>query len=205
MSNEIRTGSHTFVNDRTGDRTWVNKGQVFHPDQSRVEDVHLSRSGKSEVIEHRDGVREVIDLRLAPLDEACVRLLIVGAVIGGEFELEPLERISDLQGEDLAASLDEALGAGLVLAGLPTELPPPLTPEIPLGLVCVLAIAARNTVASLVASAFFRYTTWMLAASPPAEGVSSRSTSEQASRASPSSCARRAAWKSASSRRIDVG
>lgn len=36
-------------------------------------------------------------------------------MIGAEFELAPLEGISDLQGEDLAAALDEALAAELVL------------------------------------------------------------------------------------------
>jgi len=62
-----------------------------------------------------ESVREVIDLRLAPLGDACVRLLTVAAVIGTEFELEPLARISDLEGEDLAAALDAALAAQLVL------------------------------------------------------------------------------------------
>jgi DNA-binding SARP family transcriptional activator len=88
---------------------------------------HLSesdRSGGMLSLAHAglpESVREVIDLRLAPLDEACIRLLIVAAVIGGEFELEPLERISDLEGEDLAASLDEALAAGLVLELAPSD------------------------------------------------------------------------------------
>ena len=62
-----------------------------------------------------ESVREVVNLRLAPLGDACVRLLTVAAVIGAEFELDPLERITDLQGEDLAAALDEALAAELVL------------------------------------------------------------------------------------------
>lgn len=62
-----------------------------------------------------ESIREVINLRLAPLGDACVRLLTVAAVIGAEFELAPLEGISDLQGEDLAAALDEALAAELVL------------------------------------------------------------------------------------------
>jgi DNA-binding SARP family transcriptional activator len=61
-----------------------------------------------------DGVREVVDLRLARLGAACVRLLGVAAVIGVEFELAPLEQVSDLEGEDLAAALDEAVAAGLV-------------------------------------------------------------------------------------------
>ena len=60
-------------------------------------------------------VREVIDLRLARLGEACVRLLTVAAVIGMEFQLAPLEQVSDLQGEDFAAALDEALAADVVL------------------------------------------------------------------------------------------
>jgi DNA-binding SARP family transcriptional activator len=62
-----------------------------------------------------EGVREVVNLRLARLDDACVRLLTVAAVVGIEFELTPLEQVSDLQGEDLATALDEALAADLVL------------------------------------------------------------------------------------------
>lgn len=62
-----------------------------------------------------ESVREVVNLRLARLDEACVRMLTVAAVIGNEFELAVLERLSDLQDEDLAAALDEAFAAGIVL------------------------------------------------------------------------------------------
>jgi DNA-binding SARP family transcriptional activator len=62
-----------------------------------------------------ESVREVVNLRLARLAHPCVRLLTVAAVIGTEFELAPLEQVSDLQGEDLAAALDEALAADLVL------------------------------------------------------------------------------------------
>jgi predicted ATPase len=39
----------------------------------------------------------------------------VAAVIGADFELTPLEQVTDLEGEDLAAALDQALAAGLVL------------------------------------------------------------------------------------------
>ncbi len=59
-------------------------------------------------------VREVVNLRLARLGEPCVRLLTVAAVIGSQFELAPLEQVSDMQGEDLATALDEALAADLV-------------------------------------------------------------------------------------------
>ena len=44
-----------------------------------------------------------------------MRLLTVAAVIGIEFELAPLEQVSDLQGEDLAAALDEALAADVLV------------------------------------------------------------------------------------------
>lgn len=60
-------------------------------------------------------VREVVNLRLARHADACVRLLTVAAVIGTQFELVPLEQVSDLQGEDLATALDEALAAELVV------------------------------------------------------------------------------------------
>jgi DNA-binding SARP family transcriptional activator len=69
----------------------------------------LSRAGVPE------GVREVVNLRLARLGDSCLRLLSVAAVIGTEFALVPLERVSDLQGEDLTAALDQALASGLVL------------------------------------------------------------------------------------------
>jgi predicted ATPase len=59
-------------------------------------------------------VRDVVNLRLARLREATVRLLTVAAVIGSEFELALLELISDLDGDDLAAALDEAVSAALL-------------------------------------------------------------------------------------------
>jgi DNA-binding SARP family transcriptional activator len=62
-----------------------------------------------------EGVREVVNLRLARLGDPCLRLLSVAAVIGTEFGLGPLERVSDLQGEDLTSALDESLATGLVL------------------------------------------------------------------------------------------
>jgi len=82
---------------------------------------HLSDSNRDATVlslaraEVPERVREVIDLRLARLGEPCVRLLTVGAVIGMEFPLAPLEHVSDLQGEDFAAALDEALAADVLL------------------------------------------------------------------------------------------
>jgi predicted ATPase len=59
-------------------------------------------------------VRDVVNLRLARLGEATLRMLTVAAVIGTEFELALLERITDLDADDLAASLDEAVAAALL-------------------------------------------------------------------------------------------
>ncbi|HYP47111.1 MAG TPA: AAA family ATPase [Thermoleophilaceae bacterium] len=61
-----------------------------------------------------DRVREVVSLRLARLGEASVRLLAVAAVIGSEFVLPVLEQVSDLEGDDLTAALDEAVAAALL-------------------------------------------------------------------------------------------
>jgi DNA-binding SARP family transcriptional activator len=59
-------------------------------------------------------VRDAVNLRLARLAEATVRLLSVAAVIGSDFELALLELVSDLDGDDLAAALDEAVAAALL-------------------------------------------------------------------------------------------
>ena len=62
-----------------------------------------------------DRVREVVSLRLARLDEASVRVLSVAAVIGSEFQLPALEQVSDLEGDDLTAALDEAVAAAVLV------------------------------------------------------------------------------------------
>jgi DNA-binding SARP family transcriptional activator len=59
-------------------------------------------------------VRDVVNFRLARLAEATLRVLTVAAVIGSEFELALLELISDLDDDDLAAALDEAVAAALL-------------------------------------------------------------------------------------------
>ena len=59
-------------------------------------------------------VRDVVNLRLARLQEATLRLLTVAAVIGSEVELGLLELVSDLDDDDLAAALDEAVAAALL-------------------------------------------------------------------------------------------
>jgi predicted ATPase len=59
--------------------------------------------------------REVIGHRLARLSADCVRLLTIGAAVGREFDLEPVERVSPLPVDALTAALDEATTAGLLV------------------------------------------------------------------------------------------
>ena len=99
------------IQDETGGNPFFVQEMVRHlSDSDRAASVlSLARADVPE------RVREVVKLRLARLSDACVRLLTVAAVIGMEFELAPLEQVSDLQGEDLAAALDEALAADVLL------------------------------------------------------------------------------------------
>jgi DNA-binding SARP family transcriptional activator len=86
--------------------------------QEIVRHLTASRSGDLLAPTHAalpDSIRDVVNLRLAPLGDACVRLLTVAAIIGADFELEPLESVSDLEGEDFAEALDHACAADLVL------------------------------------------------------------------------------------------
>jgi tetratricopeptide (TPR) repeat protein len=69
----------------------------------RLEDMRLPES-----------VREAIGRRLARLDESCVRLLTVAAVIGREFTQGVLERVGDLEREPLLAVLEQARAAGVI-------------------------------------------------------------------------------------------
>jgi tetratricopeptide (TPR) repeat protein len=60
------------------------------------------------------GVREVVGRRLNHLPDACNRALTVAAVVGREFRLEVLERVSDLTGDALVAAMDEAVAARVI-------------------------------------------------------------------------------------------
>jgi DNA-binding SARP family transcriptional activator/tetratricopeptide (TPR) repeat protein len=64
------------------------------------------------------GVREVIGRRLRRLSRDCSRLLTLASVLGREFRLEALERLSELGGDELVDLLDEAMSAR-VLASVP--------------------------------------------------------------------------------------
>ena len=62
------------------------------------------------------GVREVVGRRLDRLSEEANEVLRLAAVCGREFELAVLERASPLASERVAAALDEAVAARLVVA-----------------------------------------------------------------------------------------
>jgi pimeloyl-ACP methyl ester carboxylesterase len=61
-----------------------------------------------------EGVREVIGQRLSRLSEECNSILTIAAVIGREFDLEGLERASDLSIDDLLDVLEESVAARVV-------------------------------------------------------------------------------------------
>jgi len=61
------------------------------------------------------GVREVIGRRLLRLSDACTGVLTLAAVLGRDFELEPLRRLSEHSADELLEVLDEAETARLVV------------------------------------------------------------------------------------------
>ncbi len=66
-------------------------------------------------------VREVVGRRLDHLSEECNRVLTIGSVIGREFGLRVLERVSEVRGDRLLEALEEAMGAR-VIAELPRSI-----------------------------------------------------------------------------------
>jgi integrase len=62
------------------------------------------------------GVREVIGRRLRRLSEECVRALTLASVLGREFALGALQRVSELRADELLELLDEAVAARLLTA-----------------------------------------------------------------------------------------
>jgi tetratricopeptide (TPR) repeat protein len=65
-----------------------------------------------------EGVRTVIRRRLRHLSEDCKLLLVLAAVLGREFDLDALEQVSQVSGDHLLDTLDEA-ARERVVAGVP--------------------------------------------------------------------------------------
>ncbi len=92
---------------------------------------HISSSGGGRGLGRRratiyasgvpDLVREAIDHRVGELGEDAAQVLEVASVIGSEFDSELLTEVSEMPGEDVIASLEAAVGAGL-LADVPGTL-----------------------------------------------------------------------------------
>jgi DNA-binding SARP family transcriptional activator/tetratricopeptide (TPR) repeat protein len=61
------------------------------------------------------GVREAIGLRLGHLSEACNDLLVLASILGREFRLDALQRVSELSRSDVLERLDEAFASGLIV------------------------------------------------------------------------------------------
>jgi tetratricopeptide (TPR) repeat protein len=60
------------------------------------------------------GVRETIGLRLGHLPAPCNELLVLASILGREFRLDALQRVSELSGSEVLTRLDPAFGSGLI-------------------------------------------------------------------------------------------
>jgi DNA-binding SARP family transcriptional activator len=77
-----------------------------------VEDVRLDGSGAR--LRIPQSVRDVISRRLAHLSSECNRILVLASVLGSEFALDTLARVSALPEAELLDRLDEAMQARVV-------------------------------------------------------------------------------------------
>src|SRR3990172_4106464 len=91
-------GNPFFVNEIV--RLLVADGRLEKPDEVASWSVTIPQ-----------GVRDVVGRRLDHLSEECNRVLTIGSVIGREFPLSVLEKVSEVKGERLLEALEEAVGA----------------------------------------------------------------------------------------------
>jgi class 3 adenylate cyclase len=94
-------GNPFFVNEVV--RLLVADGRLEHPEQVKSWSVSIPQS-----------VREVVGRRLDHLSAECNRVLTAAAVIGREFGVDVLERVSDLNGDRLLETLEEAAAARVI-------------------------------------------------------------------------------------------
>ena len=74
------------------------------------------------------GVREAIGRRLGHLSEECNEILVLASILGREFRLDALERVSERSGSDILELLDQAFVAGLIVGGTRRARPSALLP-----------------------------------------------------------------------------
>jgi eukaryotic-like serine/threonine-protein kinase len=94
-------GNPFFVNEIV--RLLVSDGRLERPGQVASWSVTIPQS-----------VREVVGRRLDHLSEACNRALTSASVIGREFGVDALERVSDVSGDRLLEVMEEAVAARVV-------------------------------------------------------------------------------------------
>ncbi|MEE8346454.1 MAG: AAA family ATPase, partial [Dehalococcoidia bacterium] len=94
-------GNPFFVNEVV--RLLVADGRLERPEEVKSWSVTIPQ-----------GVREVVGRRLNHLSKECNGVLTVASVIGREFGLDALERVSDVTGDRLLEALEEAVAARVV-------------------------------------------------------------------------------------------
>jgi class 3 adenylate cyclase len=94
-------GNPFFVNEIV--RLLVSDGRLERPGEVASWSVTIPQS-----------VREVVGRRLDHLSEACNRALTAASVIGREFGVDALERVSDVSGDRLLEVMEEAVAARVV-------------------------------------------------------------------------------------------
>jgi class 3 adenylate cyclase len=95
-------GNPFFVNEVV--RLLVADGRLERPEEVKSWSVTIPQ-----------GVREVVGRRLDHLSDECNRVLTIASVIGREFGLDALERVSDVSGDRLLDALEEAVGARVIV------------------------------------------------------------------------------------------
>ena len=98
-------GNPFFVNEIV--RLLVADGRLEHAEGVKEWSVTIPQS-----------VREVVGRRLDHLSDECNKVLTIGAVIGREFGVKLLEKVSEVKGDRLLEALEEAMAAR-VIAELP--------------------------------------------------------------------------------------
>src|SRR5207244_6078750 len=94
-------GNPFFVNEIV--RLLVGDGRLEHAETVREWSVTIPQS-----------VREVVGRRLDHLSEECNRVLTIGSVIGREFGIKLLEKVSEVKGDRLLEALEEATAARVI-------------------------------------------------------------------------------------------
>jgi len=99
-------GSPLFVEEVL--RHLSETGAIYQRDDTWTSDLRVEQMGIPE------GIKGVINQRLARLSEDCGSVLTIASVIGRTFGLEALERASDLSGDRLFELLEEAVKASVI-------------------------------------------------------------------------------------------